>query len=70
MTRQKSTGELEKKGAGSGSIRSTGSTASWVSTDSEQSAMTSGSVPSDSNASFVVEVNSFIIYVYQPVLPY
>lgn len=57
ITRQRSTGDLEKKGGGSGSIRSTGSTASWVSTDSGQSAMTTGSMPSDSNASFVIEVS-------------
>lgn len=59
LKKQRSTGDLEKKGAGSGSIRSTGSSASWVSTDSAQSAMTNASIPSDSNASFVVEVKIF-----------
>ncbi|KAJ8926689.1 hypothetical protein NQ314_020904, partial [Rhamnusium bicolor] len=50
IRKQRSTGDL-----GSGSIRSTGSSASWVSTDSAQSAMTNASIPSDSNASFVIE---------------
>ncbi|CAG9863339.1 unnamed protein product [Phyllotreta striolata] len=54
LKKQRSTGDLEKRG-GSGSIRSTGSSASWVSTDSAQSAMTNASIPSDSNASFVIE---------------
>ncbi|KAK5646421.1 hypothetical protein RI129_004885 [Pyrocoelia pectoralis] len=52
LKKQRSTGDLEK---GNGSIRSTGSTASWMSTDSAQSAMTNASVHTDSNASFVVE---------------
>lgn len=55
LTKQRSTGDLEKRGA-TGSIRSTGSSASWVSTNSVESAMTNASIPSDSNASFVVEV--------------
>ncbi|XP_017784738.1 PREDICTED: junctophilin-1 isoform X1 [Nicrophorus vespilloides] len=53
LKKQRSTGDLEKRITGS--IRSTASSASWVSTDSAQSAMTNASVPSDSNASFVVE---------------
>ncbi|KAK4879796.1 hypothetical protein RN001_007942 [Aquatica leii] len=52
LKKQRSTGDLEK---GNGSIRSTGSTASWVSTDSAQSAITNASIHTDSNASFVVE---------------
>lgn len=52
LKKQRSTGDLEK---GNGSIRSTGSTASWMSTDSAQSAMTNASLHTDSNASFVVE---------------
>ncbi|XP_068903198.1 junctophilin-1 isoform X3 [Tenebrio molitor] len=56
LKKQRSTGDLEKRGGGgSGSIRSTGSSASWVSTDSAQSGVTNASIPSDSNASFVVE---------------
>ncbi|KAG8234040.1 hypothetical protein J437_LFUL014126, partial [Ladona fulva] len=54
IRRQRSTGDLEKRGT-SASIRSAGSSASWVSTESSQSAMTSASVHTDSNASFVVE---------------
>lgn len=49
-------GELEKRGV-SGSMRSTASSQSWQSTESAQSAMTNASLPSDSNASFVVEVS-------------
>lgn len=56
IRKQRSTGDLEKRGAGTGSIRSTGSSASWVSTDSSQSVMTNASLHTDSNASFVVEV--------------
>lgn len=52
--KQKSMGELEKRGV-SGSMRSTASSQSWQSTESAQSAMTNASLPSDSNASFVVE---------------
>ncbi|XP_025835439.1 junctophilin-1 isoform X1 [Agrilus planipennis] len=52
LKKQKSTGDLEK---GTGSIRSTGSSASWVSTDSAQSAITNASLHTDSNASFIVE---------------
>ncbi|CAH0557466.1 unnamed protein product [Brassicogethes aeneus] len=54
LKKQRSTGDLEKRGTG-GSIRSTDSSASWISNESAQSAMTNMSVPSDSNASFVVE---------------
>lgn len=40
LKKQRSTGDLEKRGtAASGSIRSTISTASWISTGSSQSAM-------------------------------
>ncbi|KAF2899921.1 hypothetical protein ILUMI_06260 [Ignelater luminosus] len=52
IKKPRSTGDLEK---GTGSIRSTGSSASWVSADSAQSAMTNASLHTDSNASFVVE---------------
>jgi len=56
MRRQRSTGDIQT-GRASGSIRSTGSSASWMSTDSGQSAYTTGDVPDEgSNASFVVEV--------------
>jgi hypothetical protein len=58
MRKQRSTGDLEKRGT-SASLRSTGSSASWVSTDSAHSAVTAGSVHTDSNASFVVEVRTF-----------
>uniref|UniRef100_A0A336LV77 CSON005461 protein n=1 Tax=Culicoides sonorensis TaxID=179676 RepID=A0A336LV77_CULSO len=54
IRKQKSTGELEKKGM-SGSIRSTASSASWISTESSLSNMTNKSLYTDSNASFVVE---------------
>lgn len=40
IRKQRSTGDLEKRGNGSGSIRSTASTASWLSTESSQSGMT------------------------------
>ncbi|KAK9693871.1 MORN repeat [Popillia japonica] len=53
--KQRSASDLEKR-VQSGSIRSTASSASWVSSDSAQSGMTNASIPSDSNASFVVEV--------------
>ncbi|XP_050426900.1 junctophilin-1-like isoform X2 [Adelges cooleyi] len=52
MRKQRSTGELEKKVAGS--IRSTASCTSWISTGSSQSAM-GESYNTDSNASFIVE---------------
>lgn len=40
LKKQRSTGDLEKRGTvASGSIRSTVSTASWISTGSSQSAM-------------------------------
>ena len=60
LKKQHSTGELEKRGT-SASIRSTGSSASWMSTESSQSGMTAGagSHHTDSNASFVAEVNIF-----------
>lgn len=56
LRKQRSTGDLDKRGTNS-SIRSTGSTTSWMSSDSAQSAVTSGSHHTDSNASFVVEVS-------------
>lgn len=40
IRKQRSTGDLEKRGTGSGSIRSTASTASWISTESSQSGIT------------------------------
>lgn len=39
LKKQRSTGDLEKRGNASGSIRSTISTASWISTGSSQSAV-------------------------------
>lgn len=57
LKKQRSTGDLEGKRSGTtGSIRSAGSSSSWMSTDSMQSGFTNTSIPSDSNASFVVEV--------------
>lgn len=58
MTKQRSLdGEVERgKGGTSGSIRSTVSSASWVSTESCQSGVSHHSAHTDSNASFVVEV--------------
>lgn len=55
IRKQRSTGDLEKRGTGSGSIRSTASITSWLSTESSQSGMTNKSVHTDSNASFIVE---------------
>uniref|UniRef100_A0A1B0D5R5 Junctophilin n=1 Tax=Phlebotomus papatasi TaxID=29031 RepID=A0A1B0D5R5_PHLPP len=56
IRKQRSTGDLEKRGTGaSGSIRSTVSTASWISTGSSQSGMTTKSMHTDSNASFTVD---------------
>lgn len=56
MRRQRSTGDIQT-GRPSGSIRSTGSSASWMSTDSGQSAYTTGDVHDEgSNASFIIEV--------------
>ncbi|XP_058820701.1 uncharacterized protein LOC131682906 [Topomyia yanbarensis] len=55
IRKQRSTGDLEKRGNGSGSIRSTASIASWLSTESSQSGLTNKSVHTDSNASFIVE---------------
>lgn len=49
-----STGELDRR-TGSGSIRSNASSASYISTDSAGSVMTNQSMPSDSNASFVID---------------
>ncbi|XP_060518953.1 junctophilin-3 isoform X2 [Cylas formicarius] len=49
-----STGELDKR-TSSGSLKSTASSASYISTDSAGSAMTNNSMPSDSNASFVID---------------
>ncbi|KAK8744269.1 hypothetical protein OTU49_000711 [Cherax quadricarinatus] len=55
IRRQRSTGDIQT-GRASGSIRSTGSSASWMSTDSGQSAYTVGDVPDEgSNASFIIE---------------
>ncbi|XP_050691567.1 junctophilin-1-like [Eriocheir sinensis] len=55
MRRQRSTGDIQT-GRPSGSIRSTGSSASWMSTDSGQSAYTTGDVHDEgSNASFIIE---------------
>ncbi|KAG0716750.1 Junctophilin-1 [Chionoecetes opilio] len=55
MRRQRSTGDIQT-GRPSGSIRSTGSSASWMSTDSGQSACTTGDVHDEgSNASFIIE---------------
>ncbi|XP_043470439.1 junctophilin-1-like [Leptopilina heterotoma] len=53
IRKQRSTGDLEKRGTG-GSIRSNASTASWMSTESSQS-QASASVHTDSNTSFVIE---------------
>jgi junctophilin len=58
MRKQRSTGDLDKRGGNSASIRSTSSNASWISTESSQSGMTNASVHTDSNASFVVEVKT------------
>ncbi|XP_037077124.1 junctophilin-1-like [Pollicipes pollicipes] len=54
LRKQRSTGDLEKRGTGS-SIRSTNSSVSWMSTDSSKSHMTNGSFHTESNGSFVVE---------------
>ncbi|KAL7637806.1 UNVERIFIED_CONTAM: hypothetical protein RMT77_011418 [Armadillidium vulgare] len=55
MRRQRSTGDIGS-GRASGSIRSTGSSTSWMSSDSAQSAYTTGDVPDEgSNASFIIE---------------
>ncbi|XP_066594670.1 junctophilin-1 isoform X2 [Prorops nasuta] len=54
IRKQRSTGDLEKRGTGGGSIRSNASSASWMSTESSQS-QASASVHTDSNASFVIE---------------
>ncbi|XP_051169518.1 junctophilin-1-like isoform X2 [Leptopilina boulardi] len=53
IRKQRSTGDLEKRGTG-GSIRSNASSASWMSTESSQS-QASASVHTDSNTSFVIE---------------
>lgn len=58
LRKQRSTGDLDKKGNPT-KIRSTGSSSSWMSNDSAQSAVTSGSHHTDSNASFVVEVGVY-----------
>ena len=55
MRKQRSTGDLDKRGGNSASMRSTSSNISWISTESSQSGMTNASVHTDSNASFVVE---------------
>ena len=61
MRKQRSTGDLDKRGGNSASIRSTSSNASWISTESSQSGMTNASVHTDSNASFVVEVKKEVL---------
>jgi junctophilin len=58
MRKQRSTGDLEKRITSGGSIRSTASETSWMSTESSQSGPNGGSLHTDSNASFVVEVNT------------
>lgn len=58
IRKQRSTGDLEKRGTG-GSIRSNASSASWMSTESSQS-QASASVHTDSNASFVIEVGHHV----------
>ncbi|XP_054082896.1 junctophilin-1 isoform X2 [Zeugodacus cucurbitae] len=56
MRKQKSTGDLEKRGTlTSSSVRSTASTSSWASTGSEQSNLTTRSAHTDSNASFTMD---------------
>lgn len=60
IRKQRSTGDLEKRGTG-GSIRSNASSASWMSTESSQS-QASASVHTDSNASFVIEVGSRYLF--------
>ncbi|KAF0288072.1 Junctophilin-2 [Amphibalanus amphitrite] len=56
LRKQRSTGELERRTAAGGSVRSTRSTSSWQSSDSTKSHVTNGSYHTESNASFVVEV--------------
>lgn len=63
LRKQRSTGDLEKRGISGGSIRSTGSSTSWVSTESSHSGITSASMHTDSNASFVVEVNFYVVLI-------
>ncbi|KAI5705298.1 hypothetical protein M8J76_015526 [Diaphorina citri] len=57
IKKQRSTGDLEKRVNSGGSMRSTASSASWVSTESSHSGsgIIAGSVNDESNASFVVE---------------
>ncbi|KAL1458234.1 hypothetical protein WDU94_008398 [Cyamophila willieti] len=58
IKKQRSTGDLEKRGHSGGSMRSTASSASWVSTESSHSGSqghVAGSVNDESNASFLVE---------------
>ena len=59
IRKQRSTGDLDTKGKGVlNSIRSTGSTSSWMSSESNYAGGHPGSVMSEgSQASFVVEVN-------------
>lgn len=64
IRKQRSTGDLEKRGTG-GSIRSNASSASWMSTESSQS-QASASVHTDSNASFVIEVGLRYSFLSQP----
>lgn len=56
MRKQRSTGDLDKRMTSGGSVRSTASSASWMSNESSQSGPNGGSFHTDSNASFVVEV--------------
>ena len=59
IRKQRSTGDLDRKGViGSHSFRSTGSTSSWMSSESNYAGGHPGSVMSEgSQASFVVEVS-------------
>lgn len=51
IKKQRSTGDIDKRG--SGSIRSTGSGTSWASNESSQSGLTNASLHTGSNVSFV-----------------
>ena len=69
MRRQRSTGDIQTNKAGGGSIRSTGSSASWMSSGSAQSAYTTGDQPDDgSNASFIIEVSGSLAAKQWPVI--
>ena len=58
IRKQRSTGDLDRKGV-IGSIRSTGSTSSWMSSDSSHYAGVSV-MSEGSQASFVVEVSNVV----------